>query len=296
MKNDKPTFYTICILFSIFFILSCYSTYVVYDANKVPVNVNHDFYFMGDLYFYDSSDLEIARYTCNTESCGFASSYEEEYIDNYYKDGTLSDLGIVNSNYVFIEDGDEVILFNLSLNDTVIVIDKLKFYDVKINENYILINVDGLWGSLSLSNMTPLIPAIYDQLSISKNLDGVNLDGTILLASSDNEYFIIDNEDNLLSTKFSEKIVDYNHDFIFTCDQYCHVFNYDGYEFLTSYTIDDIIRTNNFYGIIQGDYLMVYKEFNDKYLGIYDISEYENIEIVDVVIGYTVVADGVELE
>lgn len=296
MRKDKPTFITIIILFIVFLGLSIYGGILKsnIEGGNSSDNINKEFFYSGSLYFYDENSDLLGTYTCSSEVCGYATSSEEEYLENYYVSDEKIDLGIINDDYVLLIDGENIILYSISLNMSVLTFEEVKYYDTYNSENYILVKLDGKWGALSIDNFSRNIEIMYDELSLADNTVNDVLDGSILYAKFNEEYFIIDSKNNVLSEKFTSKIVDYTSEYIITYDEEIYsVYDYEGNK-LINYDFSYYTKSDSYYAFVYNNYLLVYSDLLEKYIELINIGEYTEITIEDFENSYKIYIDGQE--
>lgn len=279
MRKDKPTFYTIVVLLIIFIPMSIYGTYLKLNETTEVYNVNEDFYFNGSLYFYENGNL-LGTYEC-ISTCGYATSSEEEFIDNYYTDGTTENLGIINSTFTFLQDGEDIFMYNISSGTKLLSYENIKFYNTVNNENIVIVKFGDFWGAVSLDNMTPSITIKYDELSIGNiTTDGV-LDANYVLAKSSGSYMIIDSENKQISSSFDNEIVDYTKEYIITYNEKYQFYSYEGEEYLDKYEITDYKVTENYIAVYYNKYILVYSDISSSYKDLYVVNDYETFELVE---------------
>ncbi|MFI3260920.1 MAG: hypothetical protein R3Y13_04320 [bacterium] len=296
MKKNRPTYYFMVACFAIFSILSIYGHFAIKGEKDSLINHNNEFYYLGELYFYDGSNNLLGTYTCKTENCGYAPSTKETNISNYYEKGEVYNLGMLEG-YTFIEDGDTVYLYNYLNSTEMIDYDAIKFYNAYINEGYIFVKYQGKWGTFNIQNMSNVITAIYDDLSLAPNLNGLLLSGTHILASQSGVNFIIDQEGNTLTKKYYDSIIDYNSRYIFLESDVIYVNDYEGAELLSYLDITSMYRSANYYGFVSDGMLHMYNNlYNDEALEVIDIEGYSNISIVETGGGYEVHSNGEVIE
>lgn len=293
MKKDKPTGITIILLFILFLSISIYGGILKLNNEEVVIeNTNQDFYFNGSLYFYSDANELLGTYECKTLECGYAQSSDETFIDYYYVSENDYEIGIISNSFVILQDGEEIFIYNFSLNSIVVEFEDLKYYNTSNSENIILVKENGFWGARSLTSLLPDVEVMYDELSIANNVVDGLLDSSHLLAKFNNEYFIVDNLNNTLSVKFSSEIVDYTNDFIITYDEFYHVFDYEGNELL-NYELSYYTKSENYYVFVYNNYVLIYDDLFSTYINYITISDYEEISIIESNDGtYAVYVDG----
>lgn len=287
MNANKPTFYVMIIMFILCLSLSIYGGFIIYEENKELTNDFQEFYFDGKLYFYENENL-LGTYECVNDFCGYATSSSEEFLLDYYTGGTISNLGIINSDYVFLQDGEEIFLYSISLEMKLNTFDEIKFYDTYISENYVLVSIDGLWGAISLSNLRTTISAMYEELSVLNLTSYDKLTGEYLLAKVNGESFIINSSGEIVSDRYTENIVYADENYIVTNDYYYRVYDYFANELLTNYNLTGFDYSENYYVVVWDDYAVVYTYFSLPYIEYFNLSSNGEVTIVEENQGYTV--------
>ena len=262
MKENKGVFYTIIILLIVFLPLTIFG-YI--NNKKIENNSEKKLYHNGYLWFYDNEEL-LGKYECSTKSCSLAKSTipDKEYKIKYYTEGTNEDIDIINNKYVFINDGTEIIFYDIHTDSVLTKYKSINTYNSNLNNNeYILENIDGLWGVLSFTNdIASIIPFEYDFIGLSKDLndsDFINTD--YYLVKKDNEWYVIDKENNIVTNKYYNiyeyKILD---NFIgVVSDNKLDIYDLDGnitnsFDIDTNYkTLDILVENNNIKVIIDDE-------------------------------------------
>lgn len=296
MRKDKPTFITLLVLFVVFLGMSIYGGVVKYNNREISTgeNVNKEFYYSGSLYFYDEVGELLGTYKCVTDTCGYAISADETYLDYYYSSGETYEIGTVNSDYVFLQDGENVILYNFSLGFDILTFEEIKFYNTTNTENFVLVKLNGLWGAITLSDLSRNIEIMYEELSIGDITSGDYLSGNYLLAKFNNMYYIIDNKNITLSEKFSSEIVDYTEKYIITYDDFYHVYDYEGNEVI-NFDLSYYTKSDNYYAFVYNNFLIIYSDLSSGYIEAINIDDYTDIAIEEDENGYKIYVDDVEL-
>ncbi len=294
MGSNKPTLYVMIVLFVTFLSLSIYGAYAMYDENKEITNDNKEFYFNGKLYFYQNEEL-LGTYECANDFCGYATSFEEEYITDYFTGGTVSNLGIINSDYVFLQDGEEIFLYSISLEMKINIYEEIKFYNTYSSENYILVKSDGLWGAVSLTTLRPVISVMYEELSVLNISSYGKLSGKYLLAKLNGESFIITSEGELASQRYTGEVAFADENYIVLYDESYHIYDFEGTEYLSSYTVTQIDYSDNYYVVVWDNYAVVYSYFSLSYIEYLNLNNNGVVTIVEENGLYTIYEDGNEL-
>ena len=270
MKRNRPTFYTLIVLIVLFSIFSVYGYILKSDGSgNIVDNPNKEFYYKNKLYFYKKDNL-LGKYDCVSDNCGYASSMKEDIIIYPY-DGILTTLGIINNRYAFIEDDNKIYLFDIISNKNLIEFDGIKYYDSNIENNLLIAKKDDKWGVLSLDNLQTVVPFSYESISLANNvLDNV-LKSDKFLVSNGNEYFLINNKNEVISKMFSSKIIDYNDKFVITKSEAYKIYDYEGNQVISQFVFTNYNKVSDYYVFRYNNYVLVYNDLSNKYLKYYDI-------------------------
>ncbi len=246
MKNNRAVLPLIIFLLIIFLPLTGYAIYYNYNVAKEDGNPEHMHKLNNKLYYYDSSDKLIGTYTCQSNICDDAITMIDDKDNLYYNKGNSNTLGIYN-NYVFINDNNVIKLYNLTNNASILNLSLIKNYGVSIEGNYLIIkDTDNLYGLLDLNNISIKIGKTYEYLALKDNyMDGA-LKSDSFIAKKDGVYFIININEEKLTSNFVNPIYDYN-DKIVICKNggNYNIYYYDGSTILDYQTIVKINTLNN---------------------------------------------------
>lgn len=210
MKEDKGVLITIIVLLAIFLPL----TILGYIQNqRIENNSEKKLHHNGYMWFYDDSGNFLSKYKCKDENCDFASSYfdEEGYEIKYFKDGDPGINSVINKKYVFINDNEEIIFYDIISGKVITKYKNMKNYNAEINNNeYLLENFNGMWGTLRIyDDMMAVIPFEYEYLGLSKQFnDSSELMSSYYLVRKDGEWYLIDKSNKKVTNTYLE-IFDY---------------------------------------------------------------------------------------
>ena len=233
MEKNKGTLITIIILLIIF--IPC--TIIGVSKHFEEKNKNHDFYFEGQLYFYNNDNL-IGTYKCKTQKCDYAKynviGTEEQ------KSTTL-----INNQYAFIQDGEKIYLEDIKSGWNINEYQELRSYNIPIEKNsFITKNKDGLMGVISLSpSLKPIVINKYDDVYLNVKEEDKEVSLQHVFVKEKEEYKIIKNEEEVYSS-FNE-IVDCTEEFVITKDgdSLYNIEDYNNIEFfdenITKYALYD---------------------------------------------------------
>ncbi len=272
MKKDKPVLIIIIILLIIFVPLS---TYGIYLKVTVPEEVKKT----NDLTFYDG-DTAIGGYECIISGCNYAKSIGEEETLNSYKGEEEYVMKVINSSYAFISDNNKIILYDILIDTKVTEFNNIKYYDKNNTSNLLFLqNNEGLWGAISLKNFKVVIPYEYDYLALANNMQNNLIDASTIIAKKNNAYFLINDDNEVLSSSYINLITDYNDNILISNNK---VYDYDNNDLLSNIIIKEIIYLENYYVIIDTESnLYVYsKDFTNLITSII-VPSYTSIEVKD---------------
>lgn len=287
MKTEKPkkgVLITIIILLVIFLPLSILS-FVLHEMDKndpknnVVENPNHDLYFQGKLYFYDKNDKLLGTYTCKYDEnhCKLASNSIDDnlYSLDYYKPEELQ-IDIIQDRYAFITDSEleipKVILYDIVNKRTMTTYNSVKNYGIGIEDNlFIVSDADLNFGVLSLeSDPSIVISFDYSFLGIANllNEDQNKIMNDFFVGKKENNWYLVDPNDAVLTDPITREIVSYNGQSIITKDP-------TGY-YLVNYNNKNLLEDESYANLsFTGKYLNILDNYNDFY--VYDIGTKQNI-------------------
>ncbi len=250
MKKDKHIFIIILISLTLFIPLSIYGTYLKL-SDKDLYNESKEFYYEGKLHFYKGDALE-GTYTCKTENCTYASAKEENVLKT--------------SSYVFIQDGNEIILYDYKLENNISV-----FEDIKISEekNIVLVLKNSLWGALSLKNLSVIVPYLYTELFFSEDYTLLGIKDNNLYAFDELYESTLFKEDGMYSQYFNDYIVYKN--------EYYEIYKLDKTRVLPNFTISYIVNAENYYGVVYNNYLYIYNNLEENFIAYVPVSTFTEI-------------------
>lgn len=272
MSNKKATFITIIVLLIIFLPLTILGFFANKNINPLDDNPKRDFFYDGYLWFYDENDNFLSKYECATEICELTNTTinDEEYGLNYYKDGNLTNIPILDYQYAFITDGVLIHLYNVQTGTILESYKSVKDYHTMLeNSAFIIQNSNDVWGVLSIGkNLGSILPFEYDFIGLINNVSLNNtLETSNYVVLKDGNWYIVDNTNSAISGYIKDPIVDYTNDYIISKNgEKVRIFSYDVNEYFLDYNINDYIRLNNYLGIISNNTLYVFNDINSNYL------------------------------
>ncbi len=263
MKNKKATFITIVVLLVIFLPLTVAGYFLKNPFSGKDKNPNHDLFYEGYLWFYNNDEL-IGKYECQTEICELTKSTidDDTYGINYYKDGALPNIPMIEYRYAFITDGAVINLFDIEQEKVITTYKAVKDYHTPLEyNNFIVQNNDGIWGVLSIGKtISNSIPFEYDFIGLTTKEDvSNNLEASRFIVYKDNNWYMIDNTNSAISGYVSAPIIDYTAEYMVSkeTDRY-RFYGYNDSEYLVNYEIKDYIKGDGYLGIITGNTLYIY--------------------------------------
>ena len=270
MKDNKKVTLILIIVLLVIFVPLTVLGFIFKNIHIVEENPNHHFIYNGHLWFYNNRNELMSKYECKTDVCELTRPIidDGQYELNHYKDGIIDRIPILGKKYVFITDGTEIIFNDITLGKKLGTYYSVKTYNVK-NENdiYILQKMNGLWGVISITEnkMSPVIPFEYNFIGLANHL---NEDGSLknsnFVVMKNSEWFIIDKDNKVISSKLKEQIIDYNSDYVITRNgNSLKITGFDGNEYLEKYKINDYILFDEYIGIITNNYLHVFEKLNE---------------------------------
>ena len=242
MKENKGVLITITVLLAIFFPLTVIG---FIENKKIENNYEHKLYYEGYLWFYDNDEL-IGKYECKTTDCNLAKTTitDDAYNKRNYR-GDLDDvITPINSKYAFIKDGIDIILYDIKTNGELAKYKSINNYNAKIVDiAFILEQQNGKFGVLKFINgLESVIPFEYDFIGLTNNLTENNeLIANYFLVKQDNLWFLVDNQNNIISKKYDKEIIDYrifNEYMAIITDQKIDIYNLDDKELISSKRIN----------------------------------------------------------
>ncbi len=243
-KMQKVALAIILVFLFLFLPLGGYGLYLKLLEKPIDLskeNVDHEMFFDGKLWFYNSRDEILGTYTCQNSYCSYGKSYAMDFmypIDSYHSE-TDAFLPVIQDQFVFIHDSNdpeshEVFLYDIQNNyafkDNMY--SSINNYEVGIGENlYIVEDLEHHFGLLQVSFLTlPIIAPSYDFLGIvGTSVQGDVISADYLVGKKGDEWVILDRSQAIFTSNILEPIVTYNGEYIITkVDSFYHVMNYMG--------------------------------------------------------------------
>ena len=224
-------------------------------------------YYDGTLYFYadDEKTEVVGSYKCKNENS--SGSLDKCNLATYNKNAKTYTLPLVNNQYVFVSDGQNINLYDLKGKKNLGVYSSIisdtagseGFGHANFNE-VVSVNSKGKMGAISITNLVdPLISFSYDNVIRMTDLGTDHFDAYFIL-EKDGKYSIKTYSDDFASTEYSEEIVQYFGDTFVSVKSGSGAILYDGSNKIVdtaygNYIISDV-----------SDYIL---GFNDSSLSVY---------------------------
>lgn len=218
----KNVFYVplIVILLILFVPAAIYGLY----KHKFPSNQIEPTESDNVLIFKSINGETLGKYKCITDNCSFASV---SIANNETKT-----LGIINDTYAFIND-DSLFIYNFINSEKIMELTSIVSYS-DVSNYLISINKDNKYGVLSVNDMKYIIDSKYNSIS-TKNIDNLN---PIFYINDNNEYYLMDVNNTILTNKYNSEIVNYN-------DSYLIIKNNDMFD-VVDYN-NNLLNTNDYF-------------------------------------------------
>lgn len=233
---------------------------------KIVLEMDNYVYKDGSLYFLNPKNEKIGKYKCNNKDekiCMVAFYNNEKNInDSKYlfesEEEVFLRSSIYNERFVFVRDSveDEYILYDFIENDVVDTYSEIKKGD---DESAIVKNKEGMYSLINLSEekVKESLPFIYDSLKKQEKQKS-------FIYKYNGEYGIITKENNILASKISDEIYDYNNKYVVTSDGVnYYLLDYKGINVLEK-EYDYINTSTNFVSLINNNLLYLRDNELDK--------------------------------
>ncbi len=250
--QTKTLFVVIVVLLGISSLMLVYGAVVQIFGISVITNPNKDHYFEGSLYYYDNESL-VGTYLCESENCTGVKDKDN--------------LPLLYGSYAFINDLEKIILYDVVSQRQIAVLDEVKYNDLVVSNNYLLASVNNKWGAFNTDIMAVKVPFEYESLDLFYNKETDIYDGNIISANTNDEYYVI-NENNGIRSKKYDEINYFDEDIsIGLINNYVKIYDYDGLEYLWAYDFLEYYNANGLHALIDDkDYLYIYEDFEDNYI------------------------------
>lgn len=272
MENKKVVLITIIILLCIFAPLTIIGFIFKDNRNLLDENPKHERYYNNYIWFYDENDKFISKYECETEICKISvpTIDDETYEINYYKNGEIKEVPVVDNIHTFITDGSLIYLYNVTNGMKVSTYKSIKNYSTKLeNDTFILQNEDGLWGAITVGDtLNRVLGFEYDFVGLKNNVNSENILSTEkFIVSKDSKWYIVDNSNNAISGYIDNPIIDYNDKYIFSKNgENIEIYSYDNFKYLNNFEVKKYIIEDEYIGIITDNFLLIYNDLGVDYI------------------------------
>lgn len=278
MVNKEGTLITIIVLLLIFLPLTIVG-YIYKDKEVIQENPNHEFKYNNMLWFYNDNNEVISKYKCITNECGYATTLidDNEYNIEYQSIDNINTNKISN-DYAFIKDGEDIFFYNINTGSSLIKLNGIKNYGYELsNDSYIIKDDNNKWGILSFSNgLNRIIDNKYDFISLKNNkIDNNVLDIKKMIVKDNNNWYLIDIDDKVLTSEFNEVIYDYDDNFIYTKNG---IFKYNGKEIVNGIINKEVI--DNYIVIKTNEYLYIFDDLNNEPIKKFYLNSNYNYKVI----------------
>lgn len=254
-KKQKILFIVLPILI-LLIIVGIIIYFVIFKNEKVPqpeeeqIIVENDNYRYenGKLIFIDKNERDIGSYECrnkDSEKCFVAKSdystdsFERIISINENNEEINKNSPIYYNNFVFVQDGEDIFLYNIDTKESNLNLKNVKVYNT--SKNLVVVENDvNKYGLLEITEEGHeyLIRPSYDNLGI------VNNELVYLVAVDKDEHYIIDNKGKKISSKISADIQSVNKNYIVAKNNN----NYNLY----SYKYDELLSDYDYIALHDG--------------------------------------------
>lgn len=239
MKNNKVVLPVIIILLIIFLPLTVIGAYKNLSKGTSFENPGKEHKYNNKLFYYDKTGKLLGTYECTSSECDDAQTEIDDETNDFYKEGDKNDIGVFNTDNVFIKDGDKIYLYSLGTKIKLLTVNLLKDYNIDIEGNYLIVkNEENLYGLFDLNAGNFKIKPSYDYMALANKIKDDKLASDKIIVKKLNGYFLIDSEDNSLTDTFGVPIYDYNDKYIISKNNDIYTFyKYTGENVLSDLTV-----------------------------------------------------------
>ncbi|MBE6155730.1 MAG: hypothetical protein E7164_03130 [Firmicutes bacterium] len=285
MKQNKVVFPLIIVLLLIFLPCSIYGIYYQSVMQKEKGNPEHLHKFENKLYYYDDNDKLKGIYECKTATCDTAlTQIEDEYLKYY--EGANNQLGIIADEYVLIQDGEVINLYNLKTERTITEFTLIKNYGTTLENNGLIVrNKDGNYGLFNINQITFVIEPQYHFMGLSNHMVSEEISTERIAVKESENWYIINRDNQKLSSPSIYPIYDYDKTYIYHIDQNNNylIYLYDGNIVLPGVTIKKIDSFDNIHVLLNssGQVLIYNYEFTEIISRYSEFGKYYDYKIED---------------
>ena len=200
------------------------------------------------LFYYDSEGKLLGTYECTSSDCDDAQTEIDDEINDFYKEGDKNDIGVFNTDNVFIKDNDKIYLYSLGTKIKLLTLNMLKNYNSDIEGNYLIVkNEENLYGLFDLNVGNFKIKPSYDYMALANKTDGEVIKSDKIIVEKLKGYYLIDKDDNSLTSTFGVPIYDYNDNLIISKNNDIYSFyTYNGDNILSDLSINNYEYFNDY--------------------------------------------------
>ena len=224
-EHKKIAFITTIVLLVIFVPFTVLS--IVFRVKYINNNPNHEFHYHDKLWFYDDGGNLIGTYDCNFENCGYAQEtiLDSTYGIKYLIPETTEPKAFISNRYAIISDTqsmtNEPIIYDVVNKTKAGPFVGYKMYFIGLESDYVItINNQNKYGVLQMTSdqMVPKIPNEYDFIALQGKKEQTNKRVSInyFITSKDGQWQLIDSENNEISARYADPIVEYDDSNIIT--------------------------------------------------------------------------------
>lgn len=248
MKNNKMVLPVIIILLIIFLPLTVIGSYKSLSNGTSLENPSKEHKYNNKLFYYDSEGKLLGTYECTSSDCDDAQTEIDDEINDFYKEGDKNDIGVFNTDNVFIKDNDKIYLYSLGTKIKLLTLNMLKNYNSDIEGNYLIVkNEENLYGLFDLNVGNFKIKPSYDYMALANKTDEDVIKSDKIIVEKLNGYYLIDKDDNSLTSTFGVPIYDYNDNLIISKNNDIYSFyTYNGDNILSDLSINNYEYFNDY--------------------------------------------------
>lgn len=294
---DKKTLVVIIILLIIFLPMAIIGTYRHFTNNEDVViddNPDKELIYNNKVYFYYNDEL-INTYNCSNCSEVVTTIDDTEYHTNYYKYGTDTFGGVINSVIAVFTENDKITFYNYVLNRNINTFDAIKTYNIANNNNYLFVLNNNKWQVFqnSDSGIISALNGSYDYIAIPNHLtDDFILDSSKIIVNNDNVWQVIEVSSNTSLVTANEEIVDFNDYYYITYTDGYHIYNYNGEEIFGNIIKSHIATIDDYTIIVSNNTILIYEATSTTSLNTLTLPNYEEIDFVKSDKGIDIMLDG----
>ena len=183
----------------------------------------------------------------------------------------------MNSEYAYIQDGEKIIQYSFAAEKNVLELSAFKNYKTNIDNDIVFFKKGDKWGVFSLKD-DMIINYGYSFIGLKKDIDSGILKANRYIALKDNQWFILDNKFEALSSPLTKTIKTYTDEYIICTDN--TIYDFTGIEVVGVDRFKDIRTIDNYIvGITNANIAIVYINPQTEAVGFTNLGEYTNLDI-----------------